>query len=239
MLQDYSLSDAAKKTLQDLKLVLMVGPTSSGRNTIIRELVKTGGYHFIVSDTTREKRVNDGIPEEDGREYWFRTEDDMLSDIKQGDFLEAAIIHNQQVSGISIRELQKAKNSGKIAIDEVEIAGAHNTYKAKPDTVIIFSVPPSFVKWMHRLHKRGRMPEDEVRRRLETACLEFDAALIQSYYKYVINDDIDETVAAVDSMARLDLYNEVKGSEAREHIKQLYQQTRNYLSGTAEGRSTL
>lgn len=239
VLKDYVLSDAAKQTLADLRLVLMVGPTSSGRNTIIRELVKTGGYHFIVSDTTREPRINDGIPEQDGREYWFRKEDDMLSDIKRGDFLEAAIIHNQQVSGISIRELQKAKESGKIAIDEVEIAGAHNTYKAKPDTVIIFSVPPSFVKWMKRLHKRGRMPEDEVRRRLETACLEFDAALTQDYYRYVINDDIDETVAAVDSLARLGHYDEIKGQAAREHIKQLYQQTRNYLSGSAEGRPTL
>lgn len=229
-LENYQLSESAKRTLADLKLVLMVGPTSSGRNTIIRELVKTGGYHFIVSDTTRQPRSNDGVMEQDGVEYWFRTEDEMLQEIRNGDFLEAAIIHNQQVSGISIRELEKARQSGKTAIDEVEIVGADNTYKAKPDTIIIFSVPPSFDKWMFRLRKRGKMPEDEIRRRLETACLEFDAALVHDYYRFIINDDIDETVAEVDSVTRLDHHNPTKQTEARQLVKQLYQQTRDYLA---------
>src|SRR5690349_7662236 len=89
VLANYHLSDEAKQTLNDLHLVLMVGPTSSGRNTIIRELVKTGSYHFIVSDTSRKPRHNDGILEQNGREYWFREEADMLQDLRHGMFLEA------------------------------------------------------------------------------------------------------------------------------------------------------
>src|SRR5947209_4084329 len=108
LLADYKLSKASLLTLSQTKLVLLVAPTSSGRNTIIRELLKTGDYYFIVSDTTRKPRVNDGIPERDGVEYWFRSEEEVLEDIKQGKYLEAAVIHEQQVSGISIRELQKA-----------------------------------------------------------------------------------------------------------------------------------
>ncbi len=232
-LANYSLSDSARETLIDLRLVLMVGPTSSGRNTIIRELVKTGGYHFIVSDTTREPRTNDSVPEQNGVEYWFRTEEEMLQEIRDGDFLEAAIIHNQQVSGISIRELEKARQTNLIAIDEVEITGAHNTYAAKPDTLIIFSVPPEFNKWMDRLRTRGKMPEDEIRRRLEAACLEFDAALMHDYYRFIINDDINEAVATVDGLARLGQYDEAKALDARSHVKELYQQTRNYLAQAA------
>ncbi len=229
-LTSYQLSDAAKKTLDGLRLVLMVGPTSSGRNSIIRELVKTGAYHFIVSDTTREPRSNDGVMEQDGVEYWFRTEDEMLVEIQNGDFLEAAIIHNQQVSGTSIHELEKARQSNKIAIGELEIVGADHTHNAKPDTIFIFSVPPGFDKWMQRLRHRGVMPEDEIRRRLQTACLEFDAALVHNYYRFIINDDIDETVAEVDSIARLDHHDPAKQAEARQLVKQLYQQTRDYLS---------
>lgn len=234
-LKSYKLSDAAKKTLADLQLVLMVGPTSSGRNTVIRELVKTGAYHFIVSDTTRQPRSNDGVLEQNGREYWFRTEQEVLDEIKNGEFLEAAIIHEQQVSGISIRELEIARSTNKIAITEVEIMGANNTYRAKPDTSIIFSVPPGFEEWMNRLHNRGKLPEDEVRRRLEAACLEFDAALTHDYYKFVINDDIDETVALVDSIARLGQSDPDKEAVARELVKRLYQQTRDYLSRTLHG----
>jgi guanylate kinase len=229
-LAEYKLSENAQKTLKDLNLVLMVGPTSSGRNTIIRELVKTGAYHFIVSDTTREPRSNDGVPEKDGREYWFRSEYKMLQEIRDGDFLEAAIIHNQQVSGISIRELEVARQSNRIAITEVEIVGADNTHRAKPDTKIIFSVPPGFDKWMNRLRRRGKLPESEIRRRLQTACLEFDAALIHDYYRFVVNDDIDETVAVVDGMARLNHQDQEEEAAARSLVKVLYQQTRDYLS---------
>ena len=232
-LDNYQMSEAAKKTLEDLQLVLMVGPTSSGRNTIIRELVKTGAYHFIVSDTTREPRINDGVPEQDGVEYWFRKEEDLLHDIKNGEFLEAAIIHNQPVSGISIRELAKARKSSKIAIDEVEIHGADNTHRAKPDTTIIFSVPPGFKKWMQRLHKRGALREDEVRRRLESACLEFDAGLTHDYYRFIITDDIDETVAVVDGMVRLGHRDPDQEAKARDLVKKLYHQTRDYLAGSA------
>lgn len=233
-LADYRLSETALQTLAELQLVLIVGPTSSGRNTIIRELVKTGGYHFIVSDTTREPRANDGVMEQDGVEYWFRTEEEMLQEIRAGEFLEAAIIHNQQVSGVSIRELAKARDSQKIAINEVEVRGADNAYRAKPDAVIIFSVPPGFPKWMERLHKRGALPEDEIRRRLESACLEFDAALTHDYYRFIINDDIDEAVAVVDGMVRLGQHDRYREALARDLVKNLYQQTRNYLAQASD-----
>ena len=49
ILADYQMSDHAKETLEGLKLVLFLAPTSSGRNTLIKELLKTGEYHFIIS----------------------------------------------------------------------------------------------------------------------------------------------------------------------------------------------
>lgn len=229
-LADYKLSENAQKTLKQLDFVLMVGPSGSGRNTIINELVKTGAYHYIVSDTTRQPRSNDGVMEQDGVEYWFRSEQKMLDEIRSGDFLEFAIIHNQQVSGTSIRELETARQSNKIAITEVEVAGAHNIILAKPDTKIIFNVPPGFDEWLRRLHNRSHTPESEVRRRLESACLEFDAALIHDYYRFVVNDDIDETVAEVDGIARLNYHDEAREAAARELVKQLYHKTRDYLA---------
>ncbi len=229
----YRLSDEAKATLKDLRLVLLVGPTSSGRNTVIRELLKTDRYHFIVSDTTRKPRINDGVLEQSGSEYWFRSEDDMLADITKGAFLEAALIHNQQVSGMSIRELAAARKTNKIAIDEVEIAGAGNAYIAKPDTIIIFSVPPGFDVWMNRLQGRGKMPPDEVRRRLESACEEFEAALTHDYYHFVVNDVITDTVTAIDDMAQNGVFDRNQEFQARQLVKDLYRQTQDYLLVTS------
>jgi len=61
LLADYKLSKAALQTLSQTQLVLLVAPTSTGRNHLIRELLKTGDYYYIVSDTTRKPRTNDGV----------------------------------------------------------------------------------------------------------------------------------------------------------------------------------
>ena len=233
VLAHYRLSDQAKRILTDLQLVVLVGPTASGKNTIIQELMKLGHYHYIVSDTTRQPRVNDGILEQNGREYWFKTEDEMLQALREGQFLEAALIHNQQVSGTSIRELQAALQTNKTALAEIDIVGAGKTYIAKPDTIIIFNVPPNFEVWMNRLQGRGQLPETEVRRRLEASLAEFEAALTHDYYRFVINGDIAETVAAIDAMAAQDAHDTQHEYAARELVKELHRQTNDYLLMTS------
>jgi len=116
-LENYQVAPPALRLLAQTKFVMLIAPTSTGRNTVIRHLLKTNDYYFIVSDTTRKPRSNDGIMEQNGIEYWFRSEADVLADIEQSKYLEAAIIHNQQVSGISIREFQKAFDTNKICPD--------------------------------------------------------------------------------------------------------------------------
>ncbi len=170
ILSSYHMSDRAQKALEGLKLVLLVAPFSSGRNTVIQHLLKTREeYYFIVSDTTRAPQIRDGKKEENGVNYFFRTEEEMLNDLRAGEFLEAAVIHELQVSGISVRELEKAKNSDKIAITDIEIIGADNVIKAKPDTQVIFLIPPSFEEWQQRIASRGLLGEHEMRNRLISA----------------------------------------------------------------------
>jgi len=170
VLTDYKLSPSALAILRQAPLVLLVGPTSSGRNTIIDRLVETGDYYHIVSDTTRHIRDKNGKPiEKNGREYWFRSDQDMLDGLRSGQYMEAAIIHHQQVSGCNINELVKALTTKKIALKDIEPGGAHTIHGLKPDATIIFIVPPSFEAWMQRLLGRGGIPAEELRRRLESA----------------------------------------------------------------------
>jgi guanylate kinase len=203
VLATYMMSERAKKALEGLQLILLVAPTSTGRNTVIHELQKQKGeeYHFIVSDTTRAPQVRDGKLEENGVIYFFRTEEEMLTDLRAGEFLEAALIHEQQVSGISVRELEKAKNLNKIAITDIEIQGTDNVMRAKPDAKAIFLLPPSFDEWQDRMASRGRMSEHELRNRLRSAATEFDAALNRQYYNYVIAENVPQTAAIIDAIA--------------------------------------
>lgn len=228
VLANYRVSDESKKILTRTKLVLLISVTAGGRNTIIDQLLKSGDFHYIISDTTRHKRVNNGILEQNGREYWFRSEDEILADLKAGNFLEASIIHNQHVSGISIRELKKAHQKGKTAINEIEIVGMHNIVEACPEAIAIFVLPPSFEEWMKRLDGRGDMSKAEKKRRLESAVLEFDAALNNEYYSFVINDDFHKSVNNIIDITEESIDSETQ-KKGKELVIKLQAETKNWL----------
>jgi guanylate kinase len=232
LLESYKPSDLAKKTLAEVKLVLLVGPSASGRNTLVNELVKTGKYYHIVSDTTREKRTKDGVPIEiDGREYWFHSEEEFLTGLQRGEYIEAAILHNQQASGINFREFIAASEANQIAIKDIDPVGAETYHKNKPDTLIIFSVVPSFDIWMERLHARGQMASDELIRRMESAETELATALKDDYYRFIINDTIEGTTAEVDRLVTTGEYDLFKEHLARETTEKLLKEVRRFLRG--------
>ena len=224
-LQHYQISKTGQELLGEISLVLLVAPTSSGRNTIIRELVKSGHYHYMVSDTTRKPRINDGVQEQNGVEYWFRPENEVLSDIKAGKFLEAAVIHQQQVSGISLREIEITKQKHQIAVTDVEIAGVHNIMSAKPDTIAIFVVPPSFSEWQRRITGRGHMDPAELKRRLKSAVDEFKHAMDQPYYHFVVNDNLADAVAEIDELVKNAQSHKPDNSLARAAVESIYSET--------------
>jgi guanylate kinase len=231
-LEDYQPSKLAKKALAEVPLLLLVGPTSSGRNTLVNELVKTGRYYHIVSDTTREKRMKDGEPiEVDGREYWFHSEEEVLTGLQRGEYIEAALIHEQQVSGCNYLELLAAHEANQMAIKDIEPVGAETIHKHKPDTLIIFSVVPSFDMWMERLHSRGQMAPDELVRRMESAEAELETALKKDYYRYIINDTIEGTSAEVDRLATKGYYDPFKERLARETTERLHKEVLKFLAG--------
>lgn len=229
VLRDYRISDADTKLLQEVRLVILVGPSSSGRNTMISALLDTGKYHSIVSDTTRKPRVNDGKLEQNGVEYWFRTEKDFLDDLRKGRFLEAAVIHNQQVSGINMREIKHSASQGKIAIAEIEIVGMENIHRIKPDTFIFFVVPPTFEVWMTRMNDRGQMTVAEKKRRLESAVRELRTALEVDYCKYIVNDEFSQSVERVNHYVNGEKVDSNYQAKGRGVIEKLLADTQKYL----------
>lgn len=197
-LEHYAPSQEAIDTLATMPLVILLSVTGGGRNTIINRLVETGRYHFIVSDTTRPAKVRNGELEVDGEAYHFRDEEDVLADVKAGAYLEAELIHNQQVSGARVAELLRAHDSGKVPINEVDLGGTDAIAAVKPDTLFLFIVPPSFDEWMRRLHTREDMSEEELVNRLTTAVRMLQTVLESDRFVFVVNDSLDQVVSAVD-----------------------------------------
>lgn len=192
ILKDYQVSDHAKEVLAKTEFVVLSGVAGGGRNTIIQYLVDNYNYGFIVSDTTRPPKVRDGKMEEHGVNYYFRKEDELLKDLRNGEFVEAELIHNQQVSGTSIREVQRIIEQGKIPIHDYEFGGANAVAEAKPDASIIGVLPPNYEEWMRRLKGREEMHEEELVNRLKTAKIVLENMLSKPYFKYVINNTVEQ-----------------------------------------------
>lgn len=220
ILAGYDASEETKNVVQRVQFVALAAISSSGRNTMIRELIKTGKYHFIVSDTTRKPRVNDGVLEQDGREYWFKTEEQFLDGLKRGEYVEAAIIHNQQVSGVSVRELKDAEQRGQIAISDIDVQGVDRFVSFTNTCVPVFVLPPSYKEWRKRLEKRGHMTEEELKNRLESAAMELEAALSKDYYHFLVNNDLQDAIKGLNKIAhgKIDQKHEKHGREVAAEI---------------------
>ena len=68
------------------KLVIFIGPSSSGKDTIKRRLIKENKFAFkeMIMSTTRPKRTGEVL----GKEYYFKTVEEMLLLEKQGKIIE-------------------------------------------------------------------------------------------------------------------------------------------------------
>ena len=175
-------------------------------------------------------RINNGVLEVNGTEYWFKNEDQFLTGLKHGDYLEAELIHEQQVSGISIKELSKTIDDSKIAITDVDIGGVEAIIKHKPDVKIIMLLPPSFNEWLKRLRERGEMSKEEIRRRLTTAVNIFNAGLEEKYFNFVISKDVQKSAAIIRNISKSKEPINSINNEAYTLIKELLIDTKNYLN---------
>lgn len=223
ILEFYTPNNECLETLGKLSLALLVAPVATGRNTIIKELLKIGRYHYLVSDTTRSRRINDGNPEEDGVEYWFKSEEVVLDEIKKGNYLGPAVIHDQQLSGINLSEMYRAINDSKVAITDIDVQGAEEITGIKPSVINIFLLPPSIDEWMRRLHERGAMDDDEKQRRLTSAKAEIAEVINKESFKLFINDDLDKSVKRIDNYITNGQYLE-DDAFLRRHAKQMLEQ---------------
>lgn len=208
VLETYKPSHATISALKGIKLGIFIGITGAGKNTIINHLLNNGSYHFLISDTTRPPKVRDGRMEIDGLNYNFISEDAFLEGLEKGEYIEAEIIHGQQVSGANISEILKASNSGKIPINEVEIKGTANLRMYKPDTKFFFIVPPSYSEWMKRLMGREVMNEHERAARIATAILELEEGLKQENFIFIINDSSEKSARMIDEIMHGDRFEE-------------------------------
>jgi len=175
-------------------LVIISGPSGSGKGTVVKELDPAKGYAVSISVTTRKPRPG----EVDGRDYFFITEDEFADMRAENKLLEHfAYVGNYYGTPRPYVEEQIA--NGKIVVLEIEVNGALQVKEKFPEAVLVFLMPPTFTELERRLTNRGTEDavtiEDRLRKSLE------EVPLINQYDYLVINDIVPEAVAKVDAIA--------------------------------------
>lgn len=216
LIEHYSPPKAAVEVIKDTKIALLVGISGAGKDTIKRELLKRPHFGEIVSHTTRAPRSNEGVPEQDGVDYHFISEEKARLMLEMGEFVEAKFVHGT-VYGTTISEVKRAGEKG-IAITDIDVQGVEEYKKVSSDVIAIFVVPPTYDIWVSRLQRRYATHEEFMKewpKRRATAIQELTRALERPYYHCVINDSLERAVQVSDEIAhRGDIYNR-KDDEAR------------------------
>ncbi|HEX8227670.1 MAG TPA: hypothetical protein VF572_07420 [Candidatus Saccharimonadales bacterium] len=184
-------------------IVLLVGISGAGKDSIKKMLLQSGKYHHIVSHTTRKPRVNSGVMETDGVEYHFISEKTARQMLQDGAFVEAKLVHGTMY-GTSSAEISQAKREGKIALTDLDVQGVAEYMAMSEYVTALFVLPPDYEEWQRRLYARYGEHQAEpadIAKRMQTATSELEEALKQPYYHFIVNNDLHEAVATADLIA--------------------------------------
>lgn len=218
-LQHYQPSAEAIELVNSVPIVLLVGISGAGKDTIKHELLKLPRYHHIVSHTTRAPRRNQGILEQDGVDYHFVDYVTAENMVDNRGYIEANHYSNN-VYGTSVGEFQLSHDEEKIAITDLEVQGVDEYMIIAPQSVRpVFLLPPSYEAWRQRVVKRygndHRDHTEDLKVREQTAKRELEHLLEVDYFFAVINDDLQETITQVDAIAQGASQSEAEKMEAR------------------------
>ncbi|MCF7845771.1 MAG: guanylate kinase [Candidatus Peribacteraceae bacterium] len=182
------------------KLFLIVGPSGVGKGTLVRALrERHPEFYFPPSATTRSPR--DG--EEEGRQYFFVSEERFAKMKAEGKFLETATVHETENYGLLREPIEEAIRAGKVIIREVDIQGLHSVHENldKSKFAAIFLLPPDFEILRKRILKRQpQMPDAELEHRLESAEKELSQKELADFEVVSGEDEIDKMVADVEKI---------------------------------------
>lgn len=158
--------DDSKKGKQG-KFFLILGPSGTGKGTVIEALRKQHPeFVFPVSCTTREPRPN----EKDGEVYNFVSKEEFERRKEADEFLEWAVVHEDNYYGTLKKPILEALEAGKVVVREVDIQGVEAIEKLLPkeQVVAIFLTTPSWEMLRARIQRRHKEPEHELEQRYES-----------------------------------------------------------------------
>jgi len=179
---------------------VVTGTSGAGKGTLEKALlVQIPELALAVSATTRERRAG----EEDGREYWFMSDEEFDEKLSRGEFLEYVEFPWGQRSGTLRSEIARIQGQGKIPLLDLEPMGALEVKRTVPGAVTIFVEAPSFEENERRLRARATESEGEIEERLDLAREQLEQA--DEFDHKLVNEDVDRALVTLEGIVKTTL----------------------------------
>lgn len=174
--------------------IVVSAPSGTGKTSILRQVLKTcPNMRFSISYTTRLPRPD----EEDGKDYYFVSEEMFRDRVKQGEFAEWEENFGY-LYGTSATTMKAFLEKGFDLILDIEARGAKKLKENFPGGIFVFILPPSLDELKRRLNRRGFENEHAKEIRVNNALDEIREIV---WYDYVIfNDRLETAIEALKSI---------------------------------------
>ena len=175
-------------------VIVVTGPSGAGKGTLIRAILeRIPELEVAISATTRPQRPG----EENGREYWFLTDEEFTARAEEGAFLEWVEYVSHKRYGTLRSEIYRIDSHGRVCVLELETDGALHVQAEVPGACTIF-IAADVEELERRLRERATESTGEIGERISIARHQLEQA---HRFRYMVrNDDLtraSEVLAAI------------------------------------------
>jgi len=168
------------------QLIVVSGPSGTGKTTLCRKACDDGLAVFSVSCTTRQPRPG----EVDGKDYFFLEEGDFLTRVEQGELFEHARVHDRWYGTLKSHVYENLRRGIDVLLD-IDVQGAIQVRSCQDELVHrclldLFILPPSLEELRNRL--AGRATEDAAAFELRMKNAEAEMEHWRDYQHVLISD---------------------------------------------------
>ena len=170
-------------------LIILSSPSGAGKSTLAQRIKSwDANCVFSISATTRKPREG----EQDGKDYYFISEDEFRKKVSNGEMLEHAEVFGN-LYGSPISPVLSSIDSGNDVLFDVDWQGSQQIKNSRLGEFVlsIFILPPSIKELESRLKLRNQDSDEVISKRMAKSVEEISH---WPEYDYVlVNDDIGET----------------------------------------------
>lgn len=180
------------------KIIVITGKSSSGKNTVMDELVDNYDFIGLVSHTTRPIRPN----EENGKDYYFTTKEQFMDIKNKNQFIETREYEVKDSNGnddiwyygLSKMEYNICNVFNKVVI--VDMKGFHELaeYIGRDNCFMLYLYCDDDIR-KERMISRGGMSPEEINRRFKSDEEDFKFAMVESDLSVNTGDNSAEKIA--------------------------------------------